>query len=249
MMRIPLIDNYSKEELKQIVSQSKCMNQVIDKLGYSTHSGNNRNTVKSRLQKYNIDTSHFCVSNGLTVRSDEQVFIENSKVSQHCLRNRIISNQIFPYVCSICGQIPEWNGKQLPLILDHKNGKNHDNRIENLRWVCPNCNQQLPTTCGRNTPRRNSYVKKLYYCKKCGKQITKNSKSGYCISCEKRDFYHNYIPSRNELKNMIRTIPFMQIGEKYSVSDNAVRKWCKLLNLPHTKREINTYSDIQWADV
>ena len=42
------------------------------------------------------------------------------------------------------------SGKVLTLILDHKNGHNHDDRLENLRWVCPNCNQQLDTTNGRN---------------------------------------------------------------------------------------------------
>ena len=41
---------------------------------------------------------------------------------------------------------PIWQGKPLTLILDHKNGNNRDNRLENLHWVCPNCNQQLPTT-------------------------------------------------------------------------------------------------------
>lgn len=54
-----LIDNYSKEELEQIVQQSFSIKEVIDKLGYSTHSGSNNNTVKNRIEKYQIDISHF----------------------------------------------------------------------------------------------------------------------------------------------------------------------------------------------
>jgi len=42
--------------------------------------------------------------------------------------------------------LPEWQNKPLTLILDHINGNNKDHRLENLRWVCPNCNQQLETT-------------------------------------------------------------------------------------------------------
>ena len=54
-----LIDKYSKEELEQIVKQSNSLKEVIDKLGYSTHSGNNNITVKKRLEQYGINYSHF----------------------------------------------------------------------------------------------------------------------------------------------------------------------------------------------
>ena len=53
-------------------------------------------------------------------------------------------------------------------------------------------------------------------------------------------------PSREELKQLIRTMPFTQIGIKYKVSDNAIRKWCKAYNLPYTKKDIKTYSDKEW---
>lgn len=62
------------------------------------------------------------------------------------MRERYLHNNYTPYECSICGQKPFWNGKPMSLIIDHINGVNNDNRLENLRWVCPNCNIQLPTS-------------------------------------------------------------------------------------------------------
>lgn len=52
--------------------------------------------------------------------------------------------------------------------------------------------------------------------------------------------------NREILKELIRTLPFVQIGKKYKVSDNAIRKWCVKMNLPKTKSEINSYSDEEW---
>ena len=53
-------------------------------------------------------------------------------------------------------------------------------------------------------------------------------------------------PTREELKNLIRTVPFITIGKQFGVSDNAIRKWCKIENLPYTKKEIKSYSDKEW---
>ena len=52
--------------------------------------------------------------------------------------------------CSICGGI-EWQGKPMPLEVDHTSGDWKDNRLENVRMVCGNCGMQLPTYKGRNT--------------------------------------------------------------------------------------------------
>ena len=121
------------------------MKQVIDAIGYATHSGSNNVTVKRRLDHYNIDYSHFSCTERIE-RQPDNIFIEGSTASQKTLRKWYKNGNYTPYKCSICGQDPLWNGKELTLILDHINGINHDDRLENLRWVCPNCNQQLPTT-------------------------------------------------------------------------------------------------------
>ena len=142
-----LIDNFTKEELRNIVEHSMTMREVIEKLGYTTVNGSNNKTVKNRLRKYGIDFSHFTHPiDRRIVRTPENIFIENSTATQHTLRKYYLNGEYTPYICSICGQPPLWQGKELKLILDHINGDNHDDRLENLRWVCPNCDIQLYTT-------------------------------------------------------------------------------------------------------
>ena len=84
--------------------------------------------------------------------SNEEVFVENSSYARHRLKARIIEEQMLPYECAIdvCDIKDEWHGKEVVLILDHINGINNDNRLENLRLVCPMCESQLPTYKSRN---------------------------------------------------------------------------------------------------
>lgn len=72
-----------------------------------------------------------------------------SRTGRRAIKDKIIKNQLLPYKCSECS-ITEWNGKTLALHLDHVNGIHNDNRLENLRFLCPNCHSQTPTYCGKN---------------------------------------------------------------------------------------------------
>lgn len=85
---------------------------------------------------------------------------------------------------------------------------------------------------------------KLIYCKNCGKIIS--SKAERCLKCNGLVQRIINRPSREELKMLIRTKPFTQIALEFSLSDNAIRKWCDNYKLPRTKKEINSYSDEEW---
>lgn len=64
-------------------------------------------------------------------------------------------------ICSICG-ISEWQGQPAPLICDHINGDTKDNRVENFRLVCCNCDAQLPTYKSKNRGKGRSYDKEYH---------------------------------------------------------------------------------------
>lgn len=92
--------------------------------------------------------------------------------------------------------------------------------------------------------------KKKNFCIDCNTEI--NIRSVRCNSCQAKTRIiplENMPITREELKNMIRTLPFTQIGEKFQVSDNTVRKWCDKFNLPRKKTEINSYSNEEWEKI
>jgi Zn finger protein HypA/HybF involved in hydrogenase expression len=80
----------------------------------------------------------------------DELFTENSPVRREYIKKIIIKDNLIEYKCSECDLSNMWNNKLLSLHLDHINGIRNDNRIENLRFVCPNCHSQTETYCNKN---------------------------------------------------------------------------------------------------
>jgi Zn finger protein HypA/HybF involved in hydrogenase expression len=79
---------------------------------------------------------------------------EKSNCARNSIKRRLIETKTIVNECSECHLSPIWNGEPLVLILDHVNGINDDNRQENLRLLCPNCNSQQLTFCRGGKKRR-----------------------------------------------------------------------------------------------
>lgn len=84
------------------------------------------------------------------------------------------------------------------------------------------------------------------YCSDCGAPITKSSKTGVCAKCYHKRSRKIERPSREELKKMIRSMQFTEIGRIYGCTDSAIRKWCKNYKLPYHREEIDNFTDNEW---
>ena len=146
----------SDEQFVELLKKSSTISEVLFKLGY-TVKGNSwgYSQVKRRMDDLNLDYSIFKGKSSVikitklnNVRK-EDILKENCKHQRTVLRRYVIKNNLIPYKCAICG-CTEWQGKTLSLELDHINGINNDNRLENLRFLCPNCHSQTSTYGSRN---------------------------------------------------------------------------------------------------
>ena len=152
----------SDEQFVELLKKSSTISEVLFKLGY-TVKGNSwgYSQVKRRMDDLNLDYSIFkgksaVIKTGrLNNVRKEDILKENCKHQRTVLRRYIIKNNLIPYKCAICG-CTEWQGKTLSLELDHINGINNDNRLENLRFLCPNCHSQTSTYGSRNQQLNNS---------------------------------------------------------------------------------------------
>ena len=214
-----------KKIIEKTVKESRTINEVLTKMGRNTSSGAYK-SFKKYIAKNNIDTSHFLTqkeviekmfsSGKLKKIPNNEMFITNSLVTRSVIKNRILRENLLEYKCVFCYNNGEWMGKKISLILDHINGKNNDHRLENLRFVCPNCNSTLDTHC-RGTKKR------IIEGKKERKKFTKKYKERINLRKVER-------PDLETLKKQINELGYVKTGKIYGVSDNSIRNWIKWYN-------------------
>ena len=147
------IYNFSDEEFKQIILTSNSLSDCCKKIGLSTSGQNGRYQIKKRCDELNIplDFESQKSYHSHPKYTLDEVLVENSKYLNYtCLKNRLINEGYLEYKCQICGNTGVWNNQKLTLQLDHINGIKTDNRITNLRLLCPNCHSQTDTYSGKN---------------------------------------------------------------------------------------------------
>lgn len=150
------------QDLSERTRRSFSFSEILKGLGLRAEGGNIR-TLKSVLVERGIDYSHLRSGRGANrgrvlgpspFRVSREVLVADSSTARSVVRRLVLRDGLVPYRCAVCSQEPLWRGSSLSLVLDHINGVFNDHRIENLRFLCPNCNSQQETFAGR----RKSYI-------------------------------------------------------------------------------------------
>jgi hypothetical protein len=214
---------YDIDEIENVVKDSISYAEVFRKLNKSK-SGDSYKSLKNFINRNDIDTSHFNPWQNNRVKNTGKPIDfwlqKGSSMGSTNLKEKLYKEGLKERKCELCGQDENWNGKKMSLILDHINGVNNDNRIENLRIVCPNCNATLDTHGGKNI----KVKKKKYYCS-CGNE--KSKVADKCRKCDSIKQRRTNRPDKETLLKEIEELGYIGTGRKYGVSDNAIRKWIK----------------------
>lgn len=217
---------------------SPSLAQALRRLGLRA-AGGNFATLKKLIAHYGISTQHFdpnwSVSRpGLRIPLAD-ILVEGSLYDRRSLKRRLFDTGLKPRRCELCGQGETWRGARMALILDHINGAPTDNRLENLRIVCPNCAATFETHCAR----KNRIEREPRQCALCGHEFVPTRDSQRY--CSRRCGVRNSIgrrepkpqtrkverPSYEQLRSELASMSFRAAGRKHGVSDNAVRKWLR----------------------
>ena len=156
------LHKYTEQKLRESVRTSFSLAQVLKKLGVIPCGGNYQ-VLKKAIKHFNLDISHFTGqvwNKGLSIgaRQPLQKYLNNElKIGSYKLKNKLLKAAIFKPICSNCKRV-NWLGQTIPLELDHINGNNSDNRLSNLRLLCPNCHALTPTYRGKNKASKLSSV-------------------------------------------------------------------------------------------
>lgn len=224
----------TKEEMEKIVSESFSIAECLRKMNRSSRGGNYKTFHRYRVL-YKLDTSHFVgqkTNIGNKNNSDSVKPIEfylhkdcYTTIKSGRLIQRLIENGYKNNECECC-HITKWCDKPITFQLHHIDGDHYNNELNNLQILCPNCHSQTENFCGRKRKEKNKR-----YCKDCGKQISKYSKSGFCNKCVKKLQEVTEHPDKETLYKMLKKNNFSVVAKNYGVSDSTIRKWCKKYGL------------------
>jgi len=231
---------YTRSEAKEAVRASYSYAEALRRLGLRPAGGNHALFRRYVDEVWRIPTDHFDPYRGSRERSRgaaialELVLVEGCRYNRRQLKRRLYDAGLKQRRCEMCGQGERWRGRYMSLILDHINGVATDNRLENLRILCANCNSTLDTHCGRN----NREPLEPRPCPRCGVDFIPHTASQrYCSRVcgirhprsraprpERRKVPR---PPYEQLVSELRTSSFVAVARRYGVSDSAVHKWVR----------------------
>lgn len=243
------IFDLKKEELEKVIKESKSIKEVLLRLKYSPR-GNQFFNLKQRCKEDGISLKFPRKHN--KIKSIDYYLRKDFYVSSVFLKKKLLSLNLIEKRCyaANCIITESWLGMPLTLQLDHINGDCSDNRIENLRLLCPNCHSQTVTYSGRNQKFKLSsnminfnndeqkYLKNFKEkCFTCNGFVSKTNKSKRCSSCFKNDLRKKRLELIEKVKPLLGKEPLILIAKKYNMSGNALKKNLVKEGIDYPKKE------------
>jgi hypothetical protein len=232
------VPRYTETQARAAIAASLSWSEALRKLGMRPAGGNWKTLQRYAQDVWRISTDHFDQNAGRRTRHRaqplEEILVAGSTYNRGSLKRRLYAEGLKQRRCELCGQTEVWRGRHMALILDHVNGVATDNRLENLRIVCPNCAATLETHCGRNVPHEVIEID----CGRCGKPfVRRRPEQRYCsrdcgtryarISGPRPSARKVERPPYAQLLREVAETSYRAVGRKYGISDNAIRKWLK----------------------
>jgi hypothetical protein len=239
-MFVPKSVRFTESELRGAVAASRSYSEALRNVGLRPAGGNHL-TIRKYVQRWSISVEHFDQdavrreSLGRSPTPLSELLVEHSTYHRGHLKRRLFAEGLKQSRCELCGQGEVWRGRPLALILDHINGVPDDNRLANLRIVCPNCAATFDTHCGRKN--RSEPLKRA--CLRCGISfVPADARQRYCSGfCGVRwdrsgrprpgGRKVRERPPYEQLMAEIAATSWSAVGRTYGVSDNAIRKWVR----------------------
>ena len=131
---------YDWEEVRRAYEAGASARECCERFGFSTASWSQavaRGVIVARPREMPL----------------AKLLVAGTRRGRYNLKTRLIRAGLKENHCEECG-LTEWRGKPLNMALHHVNGDGDDNRLENMRFLCPNCHAQTPNYGGRNGHRR-----------------------------------------------------------------------------------------------
>ena len=241
---------YTEAQAREAVARSRSYAEALRRVGLRPAGGNHA-LFKKYVALWEIPTDHFDAyaasrgsGRGIPL---EQVLVEHSTYSRASLKRRLLAAGLKQPVCELCGQSEQWRGRRMALVLDHVNGVPDDNRLENLRILCPNCNATLDTHCGRHNARprepqpcercATAFVPTRVGHRYCSPECGRRAKRSRLAGRAKPHLRRVERPPYEQLMAEIEASSYLAVGRRYGVSDNAIRKWVRQYRLEREAAE------------